>query len=64
MMCKGVVKGNMVILEEGAHLPDGATVMVSVEPVKQNGGKEVIPEEIAERRALVAQMKEFGQRLA
>jgi hypothetical protein len=26
--CKGIVKGNVVMLEEGAHLPDGAEVEV------------------------------------
>jgi hypothetical protein len=26
--CKGIVKGNIVVLEEGAHLPDGAEVEV------------------------------------
>jgi hypothetical protein len=26
--CKGIVKGKVVILEEGAHLPDGAGVEV------------------------------------
>ena len=26
--CKGTVKGNVVILEEGVHLPDGAEVEV------------------------------------
>ena len=27
-MCKGVVKNNTVLLEQGAHLPDGAQVEV------------------------------------
>jgi hypothetical protein len=26
--CKGIVKGNVVMLEEGVHLPDGAEVEV------------------------------------
>ena len=26
--CKGIVKDNVVVLEEGAHLPDGAEVEV------------------------------------
>ena len=61
MTCKGVVKNNVVILEEGAHLPDGATVVVTVQQAIQ---EEVFPEEIAQRQALVVRMKEFGQRLA
>jgi hypothetical protein len=28
MTCKGFVKGNVVVLEEGIHLPDGAEVEV------------------------------------
>ena len=28
MICKGVVKDNVVLLEAGAHLPDGAEVEV------------------------------------
>jgi hypothetical protein len=27
-MCKGIVKNNVVLLEEGAHLPEGAQVEV------------------------------------
>lgn len=27
-ICKGIVKENIVVLEEGAHLPDGAEVEV------------------------------------
>ena len=61
MRCKGVVKGNVVFLEEGVHLPDGVRVSVTVEQVE---GEEVTLEELEERRAVVARMKEFGQRLA
>ncbi len=61
MTCKGVVKNNVVILEEGAYLPDGATVVVTVQQAIQ---EEVFPEEIAQRQALVVRMKEFSQRLA
>jgi hypothetical protein len=32
-MCKGIVKNNVVLLEEGAHLPEGAQVEVRlIEP--------------------------------
>ena len=64
MTYKGVVKGNVVILEEGIHLPDGVRVSVTVEQVEQAEVVEVTPEELKERRALVVRMKEFGQRLA
>jgi hypothetical protein len=61
MMCKGIVKDNVVIVEEGVHLPNGASVVVIVD----QGGKdkEVTLEEMTERQALVARMKAFGQRL-
>ena len=64
MTYKGVVKGNVIILEEGIHLPDGVRVAVTVELVEQVEAVEVTPEEIEKRRAVVARMKEFGQRLA
>ena len=61
MTCKGVVKGNVVILEEGVHLPDGATVLVTTEQVRPT---ELSREEIEERRQVVARMVEFGRGLA
>ncbi|MBI4334890.1 MAG: hypothetical protein HY673_26845 [Chloroflexi bacterium] len=64
MTYKGVVKGNMVILEEGVCLPDGIKVAVTVEQVELMRAAEVTPAEIEERQAIVARMKEFGQRLA
>jgi len=64
MTYKGVVKGNVVVLEEGIHLPDGVRVTVTVEQMEQVEVGEVTPEELEERRVLVARMEEFGQRLA
>ena len=64
MQCKGIVQGNVVILEEGAHLPDGVSVTVIVEPEEQLEEAEVTPEELAQRRDLGERMKAFGQRLA
>jgi hypothetical protein len=63
MTYKGVVKGNVVILEEGAHLPNGTTVLVTVAQAKQGAEGTVGPEELDERRALIAQMRAFGQKL-
>ena len=57
MTCKGIVKGNIVVLEEGATLPDGATVMVTIESSQQTR------EELDTRRALTARMRAFGQKL-
>ncbi|MBI3302495.1 MAG: hypothetical protein HYZ72_10540 [Deltaproteobacteria bacterium] len=63
MTYKGVVKGNMVILEEGVHLPNGATVVVILEHSQQEEGEAVTEEELSKRQALVTRMKEFGQKL-
>ncbi|MGH7965855.1 MAG: hypothetical protein ACRERD_29230 [Candidatus Binatia bacterium] len=64
MIYKVLLKGNVVILEEGAHLPNGAKVAVTVEGMPQTDVEELTSEEREEHRALVARMKEFGQRLA
>ncbi|HXH10988.1 MAG TPA: hypothetical protein VNP04_14640 [Alphaproteobacteria bacterium] len=64
MTYKGIVRGNLVFLEEGAHLPDGAKVTVTVERVERAVEEKLTLGEVAERQALVARMKEFGQRLA
>jgi hypothetical protein len=63
MQCKGIVQGNVVILEEGIYLPDGARVTVTVEQEEQPEPAEVTHEELARRRALGERMKAFGQRL-
>ena len=62
MRCEGIVKGNAVLLEEGMYLPDGARVTVTMEQAEQV--EEITAEELAERRALVAKMKTFGEKLA
>src|SRR5262245_33106607 len=64
MQCKGIVQGNVVILEEGIYLPDGMHVTVTVAQEEQQAPGEVTDEELAQRRALGEQMKAFGQRLA
>jgi hypothetical protein len=62
MRCKGIVKGNVILLEEGAHLPDGVRVTVTVERQEQVE-EEAAAEELEQRRALVTRMKAFGERL-
>ncbi len=64
MQCKGIVQGNVVILEEGIHLPNGVRVTIAVEQEEQREPAEVTHEELAQRRALGERMKAFGQRLA
>ena len=57
------MQGNVVILEEGVHLPDGTPVTVMMEQGEMAEQEEITQEELAQRRALVAQIKAFGQRL-
>jgi hypothetical protein len=64
MQCKGIVQGNVVILEEGIYLPDGVHVTVTVEQAAPQEPAEVTDEELVQRRALGAWMKVFGQHLA
>jgi hypothetical protein len=62
MQCKGIVKGNVVLLEEGAHLPDGIRVTVTTEQEEQME-EDGTPEELEQRRALITRMQAFGKRL-
>ena len=63
MQCKGISKGNIIILENGVILPHGIHVVVTVDPMEDNNDI-VSEEEIEKRRTLTARMKEFGQKLA
>ena len=65
MQCKGIVQGNVIILEEGIYLPDGIRVTVTtVEQKEQQEPAEMTDEEFTQRRALGERMKAFGQHLA
>jgi hypothetical protein len=64
MQCKGIVQGNVVILEEGIYLPDGVHVTVTVEQEEQPEPREITDEEFSQRHALGERMQAFGQRLA
>ena len=63
MTYKGVVKENTVILPEDAHLPNGTVVEVTVVPATLETEGEASMEELNERRALVARMNSFGEKL-
>lgn len=63
MKCQGVIHGNVVILDEDVPFPDGVRVTVTVEP-EEPAADVLTPEDLAQRRTLVAQMRAFGQRLA
>jgi hypothetical protein len=52
-----------MILDEDVHFPEGVRVTVTVEP-ETPAADILTPEDLAQRRTLVAQMRAFGQRLA
>jgi hypothetical protein len=64
LQCKGVVQGNIVILEEGGSLPDGTHVLVRVEPRVPSEEEDIFEKVLEERRALTTRMSRFGQKLA
>jgi hypothetical protein len=59
---RGVVQGNIIILEEGAHLPNGTAVIVITPAAALE--EAITAQELNERQALVTRMKAFGQKLA
>ena len=63
MKGQGVIHGNVVILDEDVHFPEGVRVTVTVEP-ETPAADVLTPQALAQRRTLIAQMRAFGQRLA
>ena len=63
MTYRGMVKDNMVILPEDAHLPDGTVVEVTIATTPETVESRASAEEIIERQTLVARMKAFGEQL-
>jgi len=47
MQYKGIVQGNVVILEAGIHLPDGVRVTVTVEQEEEREPAEMTHTELA-----------------
>ena len=60
----GIVKGNVVLLEEGVHFPDVIRVVATVEQEEQIDEAEVTSTELAQRHAITVHMKAFSERLA
>ena len=63
MWYQGKVQGHVVVLEAGVSLPDGTDVLVTDEHVAIPTAGELPPEELAQRRILMAQLQAFGHRL-
>lgn len=63
MQWKGVVHGNVVVLDEGAQLPEGSRVTVAIESTEQARSDSVAPADRQRRQAWMAEMKAFGEQL-
>ena len=63
MQWKGVVHGNVVVLDEGAQLPEGSRVTVAIEPTDQTRTDPIEPEDCERRQVWIAQVKAFGEQL-
>jgi hypothetical protein len=63
MQWKGVVHGNVVVLDEGGQLPDGGRVTVTLDQTEVIRTEAVTPDDLEQRRTWAAQMRAFGQQL-
>lgn len=63
MQWKGVVHGNIVVLDKGEQLPQGVRVTVTIDQTDVMGTEEVTPDDLEQRRAWMSQMRAFGQQL-
>ena len=64
MQWKGIVQGNVVVLDEGTALPEGCRVTVEVAPSDETETDTLTPEEAQQRLAWLAQIEAFGEPLA
>ncbi len=63
MQWKGVVHGNVVVLDEGGELPNGVRVTVIMDQTDGSRTEEVTPDDLEQRRIWAAQIRAFGQKL-
>ena len=64
MQWKGVVHGNVVVLDDGERLPDGVRVTVTLDQTDVIQTAEITPEDLEQRRTWAAQIQAFGQQLS
>ncbi len=60
MQWKGVVQGNVVVLDEGAQLPEGSRVTIAIEQTER---EPIAPDDFEQRQAWVTQVCALGERL-
>jgi hypothetical protein len=63
MQWKGVVHGNIVVLDKGEQLPEGVRVTVTIDQTDVMGTEDLTPDDLEQRRAWASQMRAFGQQL-
>lgn len=61
---RGVIRGNTVILEEDATLPEGARVTVVLEPTERGPLRSLSEEELKRRREACERIEAFAARIA
>jgi hypothetical protein len=54
---KGVVHGNVVVLDEGGQLPDGVRVTITLDQTEVIRAEAVTPDDLEQRRTWTAQMR-------
>ncbi len=64
MQWKGVVHGNIVVLDEGVQLPEGIRVTVAMESTGRIKTEQITPGNLEQRLDWMAQIQSFGQQLA
>jgi hypothetical protein len=63
MQWKGVVHGNVVVLDKGEQLPEGVRVTVTIDQTDVMGTEDLTPDDLEQRRIWAAQIRAFGQQL-
>jgi hypothetical protein len=63
MQWKGVVQGNIVVLDEGALIPEGSRVTIAIEPIDRARSHPAVPDDVEQRQAWAAHLTTFGERL-
>jgi hypothetical protein len=63
MQWKGVVHGNIVVLDKGEQLPEGVRVTVTIDQTDVMGTEDLTPNDLEQRRAWASQMRALGQQL-
>ncbi|ETX02636.1 MAG: hypothetical protein ETSY1_02880 [Candidatus Entotheonella factor] len=64
MQWKGIVHGNVVVLDEGSQLPEGCRVTVEAASNDEVKAERIAPDNRQQRLAWLTQIQTFGEQLA